>query len=194
MTQPLLYIITDHNLDFSNKEQCLDLIRSQDIQLELEQYLLYVSHLTNTKPANVQPVQLKQMNKDEIWFVINGIEIIIRKHIIQLRFPFIFRSFFDYVPLRKAVETLLIKWFASFGADEYTAYPSFWGQSFTEVRNPQHEKRLAVLQDKICHQCVSYKRTKLNLEFCLFQAVKNPELMRSKNYKAWFVWRFCSLV
>lgn len=186
MIQPLLYIITDHNLDFSEKEKCIDLIKNQDIKSEMEQYLLYVSHLTNTEPEKVQSVELKQINKDEIWLVVNEIDIKIRKHILQLRFPFIFRSFFDYAPLRKAVEALLMKWFALFGANEYVAYPSFWQQSFTDVRNPQHKKRLAVLQDKICHQSVSYKRTKLNLEFCLFQAVENPELMKNKNYKAWF--------
>ncbi len=187
MNQPLLYIITDHNLDFSDKEKCINLIKNQDMQLELEQYLLYVSHLTNTEPEEVQPVQLKQVEKGEIWLFINGIDIKIRKHIVQLHFPFIFRSFFDYTPLRKAIEALLAKCFVPAGANEYIAYPSFWQQSFTEVRNPQHEKRLAILQDKICHRCVSYKRTKLNLELCLFQAVRNPDLMKDKKYKAWFI-------
>lgn len=187
MTQPLLYIITDHSLDFSNKETCIDLMKNQDVQLELEQYLSYVSHLTNTEPEKVQSVQMKQIGKDEICFFVNDIDIKIRKHIIQLYFPFIFRSFFDYAPLRKAIEALLAKWFIPVGADEYTTYPSFWRQSFTEVRNPQHEKRLAILQDKICHHCLSYKRTKLNLKICLSHAVENPEKMKDKKYRGWFM-------
>jgi hypothetical protein len=190
MIQPLLYIITDHSLDFSDKEKCVDFIKNQDIQLELEQYLSYVSHLTNTEPEEVQQVQIKQIGKEEIWLFVNDINIKIRKHIVQLHFPFIFRSFFDYAPLRKAIEVLLVKWFVPAGADEYAAYPSFWQQSFTEVRNPQHEKRLAVLQDKICHHCVSYKRTKLNLELCLSHAVEIPEKMKDKKYKGWFVGEF----
>lgn len=187
MSQPLLYIITNHSLDFSDKEKCIDLIQNQDVQLELEQYLQYVSHLTNTEQREVQPVEVQKTSKDEICFFVNGIDIKIRKHIIQLQFPFIFRSFFDYEPLRKAVETLLTKWFSSFWTKEYAAYPSFWQQSFTEIKNPQHGKRLTILQDKICHYCVSYKRTKLNLEFCLSQEINNPELMKGKKYKAWFV-------
>ena len=190
MSQPLLYIITDHSLDFSDKEKCIDLIKNQDIGLELEQYLVYVSHLTNTEPAEIQPVQIKQINKDEIYFFINDIDIKICKHVIQLKFPFIFRSFFDYFPLQKAVETLLAKWFSPFDVNEYVAYPSFWNQRFEEIKNPLHEKRLTVLQDKICNQCVSYKRTKLNLEFCLFEAVKTSEAMQRKQYRGWFVGKF----
>lgn len=187
MIQPLLYIITEHSLDFSNKEKCVELIQNQDIRQELEQYLFYVSHLGNTKAAEAQQLQLKQLKQHEISLFVNDIEIKIRRHIIQLCFPFIFRSFFDYEPLQKAIETLLKKCFSSFGANEYIAYPSFWNQTFTEVRNPQHERRLAILQDKICNQCVSYKRTKLNLELCLREATTTPQAMQRKRYRGWFV-------
>jgi len=188
MTQPLLYIITDHALDFSKKENCIMLIKDQALEAELEQYLLYVSHLTNTPPEEVQPIQLKQITETGVvWLIVNGIDIKIYKHCIQLCFPFNFRVFFDYEPLRNAIEQLLRQWFTPIGMKEYIAYPSFWQQSNTEVRNLQHEKRLAVLQDKICRQCVSYKRTKLNLEFCLSDAIDNSKLMAKKQYKGWFV-------
>ena len=187
MIQPLLYIIIDHALDFSKKESCINLIKSQSIEAELEQYLLYASHLTNTPPKEVQQIELKQTTDGEaIWFTINDIDIKIHKHSIQLCFPFNFRTFFDYEPLRNAVEQLLRQWFLPIGAEEYTAYPSFWQQSPTEIRNAQHEKRLSVLQDKICHQCISYKRTKLNLGLCLSR-IEDPKLMANKQYKGWFV-------
>ncbi|MDR0368728.1 MAG: hypothetical protein LBH82_06275, partial [Bacteroidales bacterium] len=112
MTQSLLYIISNHSLDFSDKEKCIDAIKSQNIEWALEEYLFFVSHLTNTKPPKSQSVQLTQINHDEIWFLVNDIHIKIGKHIIQWKFPFIFRSFFDYLPLQKGVETLLATWFS----------------------------------------------------------------------------------
>ena len=188
MTQPLLYIITNHMLDFSKKEDCISLIQSQPIEAELKQYLLYVSHITNASPEEVKSIQLKPTTDNEtIWLAINDIDIKIHKHSIQLCFPIKFRVLFDYEPLRNAVSQLLRQWFVPIGAEEYIAYPSFWKQSNIEVRNPQHKKRLTVLQDKICRQCVSYKRTKLNLEFCLSRAIESPALMRNKQYQGWFV-------
>ena len=188
MTQSLLYIIINHTLDFSKKENCIDRIINQSIEPELKQYLLYVSHITNTSPEDIQPIQLKPMtDEDTIWLTVNDIDVKIHKHSIQLCFPFNFRVFFDYEPLRNAIEQLLRRWFVPIGTEEYIAYPSFWQQSSTEVRNPQHEKRLAILQDKICRQCVSYKRTKLNLELCLSHAIKDPKLMANKQYKSWFI-------
>ena len=188
MNQPLLHIITEHSLDFSNKEMWIDRIKNQPIQSELEQYLFYASHLTNAPPEEIQPIELRQLSDDgEINFSLNHIDIKIRKHIIHFCFPLVFRAFCDYTPLREAIEQLLGRWFSPFGVEEYVAYPSFWKQSFTEIRNAQHEKRLAVLQNKICCQCVSYKRTKLNLELCLSTPAQKAESMKDKQYRGWFV-------
>ena len=185
MVQPLLYVITNHNLDFSKIGKPIDLIQMQPIEMELKQYLFYVSHLTNMPPEDIQSIQLKQTTDNgTIWLTVNDIDIKIYKHSIQLCFPFKFRVFFDYKPLRDAVEQLLIKWVAPLGAEEYIVYPSFWEQSSFEIRNIQHGKRLFVLQDKICHQCISYKRTKLNLEFCL-PRIEDPKLMKKKQYRGW---------
>jgi len=187
-TQPQLYIILDHHLDFSNKGNCVAHLKSISIREELKQYLLYASHLSNQEPEIPQNIQVEKQDADgAIWLTINDIHLKIHKRIIQLRFPVIFRSFFDYENLRNAVYNLLKKLFIPCGSTEMSIYPSYWLYAPYEIKNDWHKKRLLILQEKICNRCNSYKRTKLNLHQCLSNELKNANEMKNKGYKGWFV-------
>jgi hypothetical protein len=186
--QPQLYIILDHTFDFSNKERCIAILKNIPIRAELEQYFLYASHLFNKEPENPQDIQIeKQEQNEEIWLTFNDIHIKIHKHIIQLQFPIIFRAFFDYENLRNAIYDLLKKWFISCGSTEMSVYPSYWTYASYEYKQDWHKKRLLILQEKICNQCTSYKRTKLNLRQCLSNELEDTKEMSNKQYKRWFV-------
>ena len=188
MKQPQLYIIIDHALDFSNKDLCIAKLKSASIKEELKQYLLYASHLSNKEVENPQDIQFEKIDENNaIWLTLNDIHIKIDKHIIQLRFPIIFRSFFDYDSLRNAVYDLLKKMFIPCGSTEMSAYPSYWLYVPYEIKNDWHQRRLTVLQEKICNQCNSYKRTKLNLKLCLSNEIENIKEISNKQYKAWYV-------
>jgi len=186
--QPQLFVILNHTLDFSNKEGCIAHLKSIPIKEELNQYLLYVSHIFNKEPENQQDIQIEKQDKDgSIWLAINDIHIKIQKHIIQLRFPIIFRVFFDYDNLQNAIYELLKKWFVPCGSTEMIVYPSYWLYAPYEIKNDWHRRRLIILQDKICNQCNSYKRTKLNLRQCLSTELTEAKEMKNKQYKGWFV-------
>ena len=185
--QPQLYIILNHNLDFSDKETCIAHLKNTPIKEELEQYLLYASHLFNCEPEILQDIQVEKQDIDgAIWLMVNDIQIKIHKHIIQVQFPVIFRVFFDYDNLQKAVLELLKKWFIPCGSTEMSVYPSYWLYANYEIKNDWHQRRLIILQDKICHQCNSYKRTKLNLRQCLSNELTEAKEMKNKQYKGWF--------
>jgi hypothetical protein len=188
MKQPQLYIITNHLLNFSDKAHWIQTIEQLQIEEELTSYLVYASHLSNREAEQAQAIQIEQANDTEIIHLqLNDILIRIDRHIIQLKFPIIFRVFFDYEPLREAIYALILKLFLPCGATELAAYPSYWEQSLYEIKNEWHRKRLAVLQEKIACNCTSYKRTKLNLQFCLSDALSDPNAMAKKQYRAWFV-------
>ncbi len=188
MNQPQLCIIIDHALVFSDKELCVATLKSISITEELEQYLLYASHLSNKEVETPQYVQLEKVDEEgAIWLVLNDVHIKIHKHIIQLRFPVIFRAFFDYDSLRGALYELLKKLFIPCGSTELSAYPSYWLYEPYEIKNDWHERRLIILQEKICNQCNSYKRTKLNLQLCLSNELKSIKEMTEKRYKGWFI-------
>ena len=188
MKQPQLFIILDHALDFSDKEKCISFLKNIPIGEELNQYLLYASHIFNKESENQQDIQIEKQDKDgSIWLAINDIHIKIQKHVIQLRFPVIFRAFFDYDNLQNAIYKLLEKWFIPCGSTEMSVYPSYWLYASYEIKNDWHKRRLIILQDKICNQCNSYKRTKLNLRQCLSTELKSAKEMKNKQYKGWFV-------
>jgi hypothetical protein len=190
--QPQLYIILNHTLDFSDKEDCVARLKSTAIKEELERYLLYASHLFNCEPEIPQDIQLEKQDIDgAVWLIVNNIQVKIHKHIIQLRFPIIFRAFFDYDNLRNAVYELLKKWFIPCGSTEMSIYPSYWLYAPYEIKNEWHQRRLILLQEKICHQCNSYKRTKLNLRQCLSNELESANEMKNKQYKGWLVKEIC---
>ena len=191
INQPKLYIVLDHNLDFSDKESGVARLKSIFVKEELEEYLLYASHLSNQEPEIPQDIQMDKQDADgAIWLTINNIHVKIHKHIIQLQFPVIFRAFFDYENLRNAVYNLLEKLFIPCGSTEMTVYPSYWLYAFYEIKNDWHKKRLLILQEKICNRCNSYKRTKLNLRQCLSDKLEDTNEMKNKGYKGWFVKTF----
>jgi len=186
--QPQLYIIIDHTLNFSDKENCVACLKNISVKEELEQYLLYLSHLANKKPENLQNIQMEKQDEDgSIWLILNDIRIKIQKHIIQLQFPIIYRAFFDYDSLRNAIYELLKKMFIPYGLSEMSVYPSYWLHEHYEIKNAWHKKRLFILQKKICKKCTSYKRTKLNLRQCLSYELEDAKEMKKKQYKGWFV-------
>ena len=188
MKQAQLYIIINHALDFSDKESCVAKLKNISIKEELEKYLLYASHLSNQKVEIPQELQFEKIDEENaIWLRLNDICIKIHKNIVQLRFPIIFRAFFDYEPLRNAVYDLLKKLFLPCGSTQMSAYPSYWLYVHYEIKNDWHQRRLTVLQEKICNQCNSYKRTKLNLRLCLSDEMEDVKKMSEKQYKGWYV-------
>jgi hypothetical protein len=177
----------DHTLKFSEKELCINMLKELKIENELNQYLLYVAHLTNENPKEPQTIQIEQIDEEGvIWLSLNEIRIKIHKHIIQLRFPVIFRAFFDYAYLQEAIYDLLKKIFISCGTTELAAYPSHWDYASYEIKNDWHRKRLLILQEKICEKCNSYRRTKLNLRLCLSNELLDMKQAADKRYKIWF--------
>ena len=189
--QPLLYIILDHTLDFSDRENCISRLKNAPVEEELTHYLLYASHLSNSEPEDCKDIQVGEQDSDgSISLIANDIHIKIHKHSIQLRFPVIFRAFFDYGSLQNAIYELLKKWFIPCGSTEMIAYPSYWLYAAYEIKNDWHKRRLIILQEKICNKCNSYKRTKLNLHQCLSNETKTENEMKNKHYKGWLVKKF----
>ena len=184
MSQPLLYIIADHQLGISDTS----LFEGMPIDLALENYLLYVSHLTGELPKTREPLLFQKAdNLGNLWFEVNGIVIKLAKNAIQLKFPIIFRSFSDYDYLRIAVYALLLKILSVCKSTEFAAYPSFWEHYSHEVKNDWHKRRLIAAQKQICENCISYKRTKLHLRRCLSKEVSDVKHLASKHYRGWYI-------
>ena len=188
MNQPLLYIIADHRLDISNRLSCKSLLENLPIGLELENYWLYAAHLTN-EPPKVKERLLFQRVDDSgtLWFEVNGIDVKLAKNAIQLKFPVIFRSFFDYDYLRIAVYALLLKLLSTCKSTEFVVYPSFWEYYPHEVKNSWHHRRLMIAQKQICENCISYKRSKLHLSHCLSKEILGIKQMANRHYRGWYV-------
>jgi len=194
MTQPKLYIIADHQLDISNPLSCKSLLEEFPIDLELENYLFYASHLTNVPPLKKEPLLFQKMDDGgNLWFEVNGIVIKLAKNAVQLKFPVIFRSFSDYDYLRVAIYVLLLRLLSICKSTELAAYPSFWKQYPHEVKNSWHKRRLMAAQKQICENCVSYKRTKLHLTHCLSKEVSTPKQLANKRYRGWYIKKLSEL-
>jgi len=188
MTQPRLYIIADHQLDISNPLSCKSLLEELPIDLELENYLFYASHLTNAPPPTKELFSFQKTDDwGNLWFEVNGIVIKLAKNAVQLKFPVIFRSFSDYNYLRIAIYALLLKLLSACKSTEFVAYPSFWEYYPHEVKNSWHKRRLIAAQKQICENCISYKRTKLHLTHCLSKEVSTPKQLANKRYRGWYI-------
>ena len=188
MTQAQLYIIADHQLDISNSLSCKSLLEELPIDMEVENYLFYASHLTNESPQTKESLLFQKTDDSgNLWFEINGIVIKLAKHIIQLKFPVIFRSFSDYDYLRIAIYAFLLKLLSACKSTEFAVYPSFWEYYPHEVKNNWHKRRLMIAQEQICENCISYKRTKLHLNRCLSKEVSNPKQLADRNYRGWYI-------
>ncbi|MDR1879158.1 MAG: hypothetical protein LBQ64_06305 [Bacteroidales bacterium] len=187
MKQAQLCMLTDHALDFTNKDVCIRSLTNQAVEEELCRYLRYASHLDNTEAGQALPLEVKQItDTGTVLLALSGIAIRIDRHIIQCGFPVIFRAFFDYEPLRKAIYTLLRALLLSCGTTELTACPSFWTYNSYEIKNEWHQKRLLVLQEKVVRLSTSYKRSKLNLRLCLPE-ITDLKQAANKQYKVWYV-------
>ena len=190
MTQPQLYIIADHQIDVANPLLCKSLLENLPIDLELENYLFYASHLTNAPPLAKKTLLFQKADDlGNLWFEVNGIKIKLAKNAVQLKFPIIFRSFSDYDYLRIAIYALLLKLLSACESTEFSAYPSFWKYYPHEVKNSWHQRRLMVAQKQICENCISYKRTKLHLTRCLSKETPDPKQLADKQYRGWYVKR-----
>ena len=190
MTQPQLYIIADHQLDITNPLYCKSLLDTLPMDLEWNNYLFYVSHLSNTPPLASKPFLFQKADdRGNLWFEANGIVVKLAKNAVQLKFPIIFRAFSDYDYLRIAIYALLLKLLTACKSTEFTAYPSFWEQYPREIKNSWHQRRLTVAQKQICENCTSYKRTKLHLNYCLSQEISDVKLLAEKQYRGWCVKR-----
>jgi len=188
MTQPQLYIIADHQLETSNSLSCKLLLENLPIEMELENYLFYASHLSN-KPLQARADLLFQKTDElgRLCFEVNGIGIKLAKNGIQLQFPIIFRSFSDYDYLRTAIYAFLLKLLSVCKSTEFAAYPSFWEYHSHEIKNSWHRQRLMAAQKQICENCVSYKRTKLHLNRCLSNEVTDLKQLADRHYRSWYV-------
>jgi hypothetical protein len=187
MTQPQLYIIADHQLDISNPLSCKSLLEAIPIDMELENYLFYASHLTNESPQTKKTLLFQKTDGlGRLCFEVNGIVIKLAKNAVQLQFPVIFRSFSDYDYLRIAIYALLLKLLSSCKSTEFSVYPSFWEYYPHEVKNSWHQRRLMIAQKQICENCISYRRTKLHLIRCLSEETDIKQLA-DKQYRGWCV-------
>jgi len=188
MAQPKLYIVADNYLDISNCLYCRSLLEELAIEMELEHYLFYASHLTNEPPPPKEPLRFQKTDDaGTLWFEVNGITIKLTKNIIQLKFPIIFRSFPDYANLRIAIYAFLLKLLSVCKSTEITAYPSYWEHYPHEVKNHWHRQRLLAAQKRICEDCTSYKRTKQHLTRCLSKESSDLKQLAHKRYRGWYV-------
>ena len=186
--QPLLYIVIDHDVNYLDTKLCVEKLKNTSINQQLEEYLIKISHISNNEIDTPQDIRFERIDEDNAIFLsLNDIQIKIHKHIIQLRFPVIFRAFFDYDPLRNSICNIVEKLFISYGSTQMSVYPSYWSYADYEIKNDWHKRRLITLQDKICNKCTSYKRTKLNLKLCLSDEIYDVNQMKNKQYKGWFV-------
>ena len=186
MTQPQLDIIADHQLDIANSLSCKSLLENLSMDMELENYLLYASHLTNMPPQTKESLSFQRIDDfGRLCFAVNGISINLAKNALQLQFPIIFRAFPDYDYLRVAIYALLLKLLSACKSTEFTAYPSFWKQYSYEIKNSWHGRRLFVAQKQICENCISYKRTKLHLTRCLSEETTDIKQLADKHYRGW---------
>ena len=194
MTQPRLYIIADHQLDVANSLSCKSLLEELPMDMELENYLFYASHLTNEPPQTKEFLRFQQTDElGRLCFAANEIVIKLAKNAVQLQFPVIFRSFSDYDYLRIAIYALLLKLLSACKSTEFTVYPSFWEYYPHEIKNAWHHRRLMIAQKQICENCVSYRRTKLHLTNCLSEETPTPKQLADKHYRGWHSERLSEL-
>ncbi|MDR1793112.1 MAG: hypothetical protein LBR36_06720 [Bacteroidales bacterium] len=186
MPQPLLYIIADHKLKVENWQHCIFELATLNLEIQSKNYLQYAAVLFNPSQKIDNFINFVSQNakNNEIVFAINGIEIYLRKNIIQFRFPFIFRVIADYDLLKIQLYELLKPILNACKSTEFAFYPSFW-QNKKPYLKPWQVRRLAILQTKITTTCVSYKRTLLNLEHCLGKSVENEKDLQKKTYIGW---------
>lgn len=195
MTQAQLIVITDHYLDFKDKESIINQCLNFDCKELLQQALNIQCHLENYKePDKAEKIVFQKIDMDgNIYFSVNQIEIRISKHLIRFRFPFIFRVFVDYEALRQAYFIFLHAFLLPFHTTEIIAFPSFWNYNEYEIKNQWHRKRLCELQYKIVHEAISYKRCKLNLAHCLEMPDSDLITIMAKKYRVWMLFSYNDL-
>ena len=187
MQQARLIVIADHYLNVKVKDEIISLCLQSDVKERLQNALNIEANLENyKKPVIAQGMLLKGIDSDgNLHFSINEIQVRISKHLVQFRFPFIFRVIADYTALRNAYFLFLDQFLKPFQTKALIAHPSFWEQLPHEIKNEWHAQRLKELQDKIIHESTSFKRTKLNLEHCLGTSASNSKDTMAKKYRTW---------
>ncbi len=187
MRQAHLIWIADHRLDIKQQDEILSLCLQIDVKDLLQNALDVQAQLENYKiPEIAQSLTYQHTDSDgEMYFSVNDIEIRIAKHLIQFRFPFIFRVLVDFELLRNKYNAFLHEFLAPFQTSALIAYPSFWNYEEYEIRNEWHRRRLYELQNKIVNTCHSFHRTRLNLKHALGESDSDSKQIMAKKYRVW---------
>ena len=181
--QPQLVLIANHALTSTAATGPV----LPDVRLfasEIHEYCLRYTQLTNQQVENTEAIWPK--GESDCRFSYLDIQVNIQKHIIQLKFPFIYRAFFDFTPLRLSIFNMLKPVFTAYGTTECAAHPSRWDYSWIHYNNEWKLQRLEQMQQKILFQCTSYKRTILNLTHCLGEPCHTWQSVSHSNYLRWW--------
>ena len=184
--QPQLVLIANHALANTSRQGVI-LPEMNISPQDKEYYCLRYMQLTD-KNVQTKATDLWPQGEKEIPCVFSylDVHVNVQKHIIQFRFPFIYRAFFDFTPLRQAIFTLLKPIFTAYGTTECAVHPSFWEYSWLQYNNQWKLQRLEQMQQKILFQCVSYKRTILNLTHCLGEPCHSWQMVSQSKYNRWW--------
>ncbi len=187
MQQAHLIWIANHQLNIKQKDEIISLCLNLDVKDVLQNALNVQAHLENYKiPEIAEKIRYKHTDLDgTIYFSFNNIEIRIAKHLLQFRFPFVFRVIIDFELLKKSYHAFLYKFLSPFQTTALIAYPSFWHYEAYEIRNDWHERRLYELQNKIVNTAHSFNRTRLNLKHALGDPERERAKIMAKKYKVW---------
>lgn len=196
MQQAHLILIADHSLNIKEKDSIIAFCLQSSIRDLLQEALNIQANLENYKtPDTAQQMEFKEADIDgNLYFSVNNIGIRVSKHLIEFRFPFMFRVIVDYVALRNAYYRWLHAFLSPFQTTAIIELPSFWEYEEHEIRNEWHRRRLYDLQHKITTNSDSFKRVSLNLTHCLGAPETEALDIMKKKYKVWIALSYHDLL
>lgn len=183
--QPQLILIADHHLEYHPRRGIL--LPVADIpQAKVNEYILWYKQLTGVDLAGTCSIWPGAQWVQQLQFDYYGIQVNLQKHIMQLRFPFIYRAMTDFVPLRHAIFHMLEAVYNAYGSTECAVHPSYWNYTWLQANADWQLKRLTLMQHKILNECVSYKRTILNITHCLQEPCTQWNEVALSRYTRWW--------
>ncbi len=183
--QPQLVLIANHELEYHPHRGML-LPKVNIPQACVAEYVLRYKQLTGVDMAGTCSVWPENRWVQQLQFNYYGVQVNLQKHIMQMRFPFIYRAMTDFVPLRQSIFGLLRAVYEAYGSTGCAVHPSYWSYSWLQANGEWQLKRLSLMQYKILNECVSYKRTLLNLIHCLNTPCSQWSEVALSNYTRWW--------
>ena len=111
-----------------------------------------------------------------------GIRIRISRHLIEFRFPALFKTWLDFPYFRMGLNRFLSTFLRPFQCGSLIFLPSHWTQRESGIHNEWQRKRLQQMQEQITSRENSFKRCRLHLQHCLGETEAHAHSATYPNY------------